>query len=72
MAQYTFRGQPLPSYIKSVGPLHTISVPLSNGQYADIQAPRPGGFLPGDVITVPDDDRAIRVMNVDQRFTVVA
>ena len=73
MARFLYNGEPPRSYVITYGPTLIIKIPKKDGTIMVLNAPNPQtGFVIGDDIgTNITDERSLRVMRSDTRYTEI-
>jgi hypothetical protein len=72
MAHFLYLGEPPRPWVKSYGVVSEFNVPQKDGTMLNLPAPDPQvGWKPGDDIGDITDERALRVLRVDPRFSEV-
>lgn len=67
--KFKFKGKPKPPWLKKLGKIMKIKVPMSNGTIHEINAPNPNaGFKPNDDVDIPDDLLALACMRRHPHF----
>ena len=71
MADFRYKGELPNSAVSALGVVQKFAIPMSDGSKAELVSPSPEGWKSGDVVTAPNDPRALAAMAADPRFEAV-